>query len=267
MISLGSSLWTVEVDSPGCVPSQSLCTPSLLAGGVGWEAEKVWMLCKHCSVIAKASLCYQHFCVSQVQNRAPYEQLWRKWTLPQNLQTSTSTHLFLSLMRAANGISSSRSHKHQLTVLISWFLTKQLYPLCCLRQGDHSGQGIEDSFPVLCSGPRLQVWIWALPNWPDSQQQRAVAAEEKDTEEVAPSFKLGILSPGLGSCWKSTLVMSAGCEGPLLCLTTFLKRCFCLRRVTAFVNMECPTLISSAPLLYLLAFKKNFAVHFWAESY
>lgn len=37
------------------------CTPSLLAGRVVWEAEKVLMLFKHCSEVTKTSLCYQHY--------------------------------------------------------------------------------------------------------------------------------------------------------------------------------------------------------------
>ena len=41
-------------------PPGSLCPPSLLAGGVGGEAEKASALCEHCSAITKSSLCYQH---------------------------------------------------------------------------------------------------------------------------------------------------------------------------------------------------------------
>lgn len=160
-----------------------------------------------------------------------------------------SAHLFLSLIWAARyiyDISFSRSPFPQLLVLISCFLTKQLYSLSCLRQGDCSGQGTDESFPVLCSGPRLQVRIWALPDFPDSQQQKAVVAKIKDTAQAAQSFKLSL---GWSSCWKSALVMSAGCEGPLLCLTTFLKHCFCLRRVTAFLNFECTTHIFCTTLM------------------
>jgi len=44
----------------GCVPSQLLLHPGLLAGGVVCEAEKALTLCKHSPAITKTSLCYQH---------------------------------------------------------------------------------------------------------------------------------------------------------------------------------------------------------------
>lgn len=41
-------------------PSSHLPTPSLLTGRMVWRAEKASMLCKHCSAIAKTSVCYWH---------------------------------------------------------------------------------------------------------------------------------------------------------------------------------------------------------------
>ena len=41
---------------PAVSPPNFLCTPSLLAGGVGWEAEKALTLRKHCSAITKTPL-------------------------------------------------------------------------------------------------------------------------------------------------------------------------------------------------------------------
>lgn len=37
-----------------------LCTPNLLAEGIEFEKEKIMTLCKHCSAVAKALVCYQH---------------------------------------------------------------------------------------------------------------------------------------------------------------------------------------------------------------
>lgn len=45
---------------PVASPPNSLSIPSLLNGGVGWEAEKDLTLCKFSSAISKTSLCYQH---------------------------------------------------------------------------------------------------------------------------------------------------------------------------------------------------------------
>ena len=45
---------------PAVPPPHSFCTPSLLTGGVGWEAEQALTLCKHCSAATKSSLYYQH---------------------------------------------------------------------------------------------------------------------------------------------------------------------------------------------------------------
>ena len=45
---------------PVVSPPSFLCTPSLLAGGVGWEGEKALTLCKHCAEVTVASLYYQH---------------------------------------------------------------------------------------------------------------------------------------------------------------------------------------------------------------
>ena len=53
-------LWLFGASCPCCVSSQ-LCSPSLLASRVVWEAEKALMLCKHCSVITKKTQCYQRF--------------------------------------------------------------------------------------------------------------------------------------------------------------------------------------------------------------
>lgn len=55
-------------------PHNSLCTPSFLTGGMGWEAEKSLMLCKPYSEVMKTSLSYQH-CFPH--------KLWRKFTLSQ----------------------------------------------------------------------------------------------------------------------------------------------------------------------------------------
>ena len=44
---------------PAVSPPSFPCTPSLLTGGVEWEAERALTLCKHCSAITKPSLCYQ----------------------------------------------------------------------------------------------------------------------------------------------------------------------------------------------------------------
>jgi len=46
---------------PAVPPPTFLCTPSPLAGGVGWEAEKALTLCKQRSAIIKTSLYYQHY--------------------------------------------------------------------------------------------------------------------------------------------------------------------------------------------------------------
>ena len=44
-----------------CPPPNFLCTPSPLAGGAVWEAEKALALCKRFSAVTKTSLCYQHY--------------------------------------------------------------------------------------------------------------------------------------------------------------------------------------------------------------
>ena len=45
---------------PAVSPPNSLCTPSVLAGGAVSEAEETLTLCKHCSAITKTSMYYQH---------------------------------------------------------------------------------------------------------------------------------------------------------------------------------------------------------------
>ena len=59
------------VSCPVCAPSQLILHPQ--PGPVG-EAEKALVRCKHCSAIAKTSLCYQQFS-SQVENIAPHKLL------------------------------------------------------------------------------------------------------------------------------------------------------------------------------------------------
>ena len=49
---------------PAASPPTFSCTPSPLAGGVEWEAEKTLALCKHCSFVIKTSLS------AQIQNIA-----------------------------------------------------------------------------------------------------------------------------------------------------------------------------------------------------
>lgn len=57
----GILLWSISVSCPNCVPYPNfLCTLSLLTGRVGRGAVTSLTLCKHCSVIMKISLCYQH---------------------------------------------------------------------------------------------------------------------------------------------------------------------------------------------------------------
>lgn len=48
------------VSCPGSVPLPTLCA-SPASSLVGWGAEKAVALCKCCSVVSKASLCYQHW--------------------------------------------------------------------------------------------------------------------------------------------------------------------------------------------------------------
>lgn len=58
----GIFLWSVGVSSPAVSLHSSLCIPSLLTDGVGWEVEKNLALWKHCPAVAKSSLnyCFQH---------------------------------------------------------------------------------------------------------------------------------------------------------------------------------------------------------------
>ena len=51
--------------------------PSLLAGGVGGEATKSLALCKHCSAIAKTSLCYQH-CFQHKSKMLPHTSYYEE---------------------------------------------------------------------------------------------------------------------------------------------------------------------------------------------
>ena len=57
--SLGYPFGRLGSAAPAVSPPKFLCIPSLLAVGTVSEAEKVFMLFKHCSAIAKTSLCYQ----------------------------------------------------------------------------------------------------------------------------------------------------------------------------------------------------------------
>ena len=69
---------------PAVPPPSSLSSPSLLTGGVGWEAEKALTLCKHGSAVTKTSPCYQY--CSQHKSNAQLlwsYLLWRKLTPPQ----------------------------------------------------------------------------------------------------------------------------------------------------------------------------------------
>ena len=50
-----------SVQGPSLSPPNFPCTPSLLAGGVGWEAEKALTLFKYWSATTKTSLYYQYF--------------------------------------------------------------------------------------------------------------------------------------------------------------------------------------------------------------
>ena len=53
-------IWDIPgVSCPSCVPPNFWCTPSLLAAGVGSEAEDTLTLCKCSSAITKTSPCYQ----------------------------------------------------------------------------------------------------------------------------------------------------------------------------------------------------------------
>lgn len=51
-------------------PPKFLCTPSLLAGGMEWEAGKALRLCKQGLAITKTSPCYQH-CSQQNPKQSP----------------------------------------------------------------------------------------------------------------------------------------------------------------------------------------------------
>ena len=55
---------------PAVSPPNFLCTPSLLAGGVGWGAEKALTQCEHCSAVTKTSLNYQH-CFQHYSKHSP----------------------------------------------------------------------------------------------------------------------------------------------------------------------------------------------------
>lgn len=61
------ALWSTVLAVP---TPKFLCTPSLLAGRMGWEAGKALRLCKHSLAITKTSLCYQH-CFQQNPKHSP----------------------------------------------------------------------------------------------------------------------------------------------------------------------------------------------------
>lgn len=52
-------------------PHSSLCTPSPLGGGVGWEAEKDLSLCKCFSAVMKTPLCYQYSLGHKPKTQSP----------------------------------------------------------------------------------------------------------------------------------------------------------------------------------------------------
>lgn len=54
----GISFLSARTSCPGCVPTQPPAQRTCCGGE--WEAEKPLTLCKHCSAIARAFLCYQH---------------------------------------------------------------------------------------------------------------------------------------------------------------------------------------------------------------
>jgi len=73
------AFWSAEVSCPSCVPFQLLVHPQ----PTRWQGSttgKAFMMCKHCSAIAKNPGVLSVLFRSQIQTIAPYRLLWRKLT-------------------------------------------------------------------------------------------------------------------------------------------------------------------------------------------
>lgn len=85
---LGQLGWVVPAVSPPSFPLRG--TPSLLAGGVQWGAEKTLAPCKHCSTTTKRCLSHQHYFQHKHRKRITTGAVIKKI----NSSTSTSsTHI------------------------------------------------------------------------------------------------------------------------------------------------------------------------------
>lgn len=102
------------VQSGSAVPALSLpsisCTPSFLAGGMGWGAEKFSALCEHFPGTTKTS-CYQSCFHQKSKSIAPYQLPWRKLILShpepvQYVEYKTQIPISPYLLLLASGASS-----------------------------------------------------------------------------------------------------------------------------------------------------------------
>jgi len=116
MTSYGAEYPSGQLVSAVPLPSFS-CTPSPLAGGVGWEAEEALTLCEHCSARTKTSLryqrCFQHKSKTQ-RHTSYYEENYLSQT--QHI-LKTGTWMLMTI------------HKAVSTFKINWDLHGIMYRL------------------------------------------------------------------------------------------------------------------------------------------
>lgn len=96
----------------------SLCTPSPLGGGVGWEAEKDLSLCKCFSAVMKTSLVINIVLVTN-PNTVSYQLLWRKLPLS---KLKTACFLLLRLIDKIMKITQTAIFLEDTTLIFFFFL-------------------------------------------------------------------------------------------------------------------------------------------------
>lgn len=129
----GIFLGSVGVSWPGCVGPSFMYTPNLPAGGVGWEAEKILIVCNNCSAIKKISLNYQHIFQHKSKTQCHTRYSEENYVYPsQNQHNQKSSTSGLSLDSAAQNSDKAFWHiplyMEETWEMGGWICSTKCYP-------------------------------------------------------------------------------------------------------------------------------------------